>query len=256
MVESLFDPTGAPPAGVFVHVNRTAPPTVWVSNTARTGWVKLPLPVAGDMSVLEGTVAPSGTPPAGVSVFINITTGQAYIPNAGRTAWAVLAGGGGSGGLTDGTADPTGVPPAGQSGYINRTLATIWVPNLARDAWTRARAAMGALVAARSGGLSTETAGASTIAWANLTGRPFNITSIRTQVGTASVGSPIVIEVRKNGAGSAFFTDSVPAGVKVKTTTALALQVAADEYIEAWTTGVGSTTPGSNLSIIASGYLA
>lgn len=239
---------------MFVHVNRNDE-TIWISNPTRTGWYKIPVPVAGASSVIEVTTAPTGTPPAGVTVAVNITSGAAYIPNAGRTAWTVLSGGGGVGGVTDGTSDPAGVPPANQSAYVNRTLGTLWIPNSDRSGWVRARAAMSALVMARAGNIAVETAGASTIAWANLTGRTFVITSIRVQLGTASVGSPVTVELRKNGAGSAFQTVSVAAGVKVQTTTGLALSVAADEYLEGWTTAVGSTTPGANLSVLASGYL-
>jgi hypothetical protein len=73
------------------------------------------------------------------------------------------------------------------------------------------------------------------------------ITTIRASVGTPSVGAPVVVTVYKNGA--TFGTVSIPAGSNTATTTVNA-SVAVNDYVTVSIISVGSTTAGSDLTVI------
>lgn len=249
VTESTADPTGAPAAGMFVWVNRSTQ-AFWLSNPARTGWLKLQT----SAQVLEGVANPSGVPPAGVSVYVNLTTGSLWVPNAGRTAWAQSSGSTTSAsGVQEGVIDPTGAPPANASMFVNIVTGAVWVPNALRNAWARPRTTLAILLAARAGVLAVETIGASTFAWDNLHDRTFFIQTIGVRLGTPSVGSPVTVTIYKSGV--AFWAASITAGTSASVYTNLTLQVLPGEFLSTWTTAVGSTTPGSNLTVRAFGYL-
>jgi hypothetical protein len=72
------------------------------------------------------------------------------------------------------------------------------------------------------------------------------ITKIRASVGTAPVGSPVVIAVLLNGASIG--TVSIAAGTNTATTT-ISQAVNLNDYVTVNITSVGSTTAGSNLTV-------
>lgn len=249
VTESAADPTGAPAAGAFLWINRSTG-SVWLANPDRSAWLKLQ--TSGQ--VLEGAGNPTGAPAAGVSLYINLTNGSLWVPNSARTAWTAASGSSVSAsGVQEGTSDPTGAPAAAVSLFVNRANGTVWMPNSARTGWVRPRTAFTVLLMGRSGDLAVEVAGAATIGWENLTGRTFFVTSIRARVGEAAAGAPITFQLQKDGL--AWYSNSIAAGNTLVDDPSPGLQVEAGSSILGWTTAVGSTTAGSDLTVRAAGYL-
>jgi len=73
------------------------------------------------------------------------------------------------------------------------------------------------------------------------------ITTIRASVGTAPQGAPVVVTVYKNGATMG--TVTIPANSNTATTTVNA-SVVANDYVTVSIVSVGSTTAGSDLTVI------
>lgn len=111
-----------------------------------------------------------------------------------------------------------------------------------------------AVVGGRRGGLSVETPGIDGIPrWYNRTGKTINVSAIYAAVDTPSTGSGVTVTVWRNGVATGAVAINIIAGANSGVSSALTLTVADGEFLQAWPTSVGSSTPGSDLSVIAVG---
>jgi len=87
-------------------------------------------------------------------------------------------------------------------------------------------------------------------------GRPYidftgTITSVKANVKTAPTGSSLTIDIKKNGVTIMSSPLTLVAGATIVTSTALAQTSAASgDYFDIDITGIGSTTPGENLTVL------
>jgi hypothetical protein len=82
--------------------------------------------------------------------------------------------------------------------------------------------------------------------WYNDTGRTLAVQSVRASVGVAPTGSPLVVRLKKNGTTS-LGTASIAAGGSTAKTVLSSQTLDDGDYLTIDVTGVGSTTPGSDL---------
>ncbi|MFD8496353.1 hypothetical protein [Amycolatopsis sp. NPDC059657] len=86
--------------------------------------------------------------------------------------------------------------------------------------------------------------------WYNDTGRTLNVTALRAAVGTAPTGSPLTVAAKKNGiAFSTALTATITAAAFTGVTAGAGQTVAAGDYITIDVTAIGSTVPGSDLTV-------
>lgn len=112
-------------------------------------------------------------------------------------------------------------------------------------------------VAGRPGTLTAETAGTTkTPRLYNRTGKTWTITAVYSSVDTVPTGSAITAVVWKNGSGTGAISTSISASANTGSTTGASLSVADGDYLQGWPTAVGSTTPGTDLSMLVIGTTA
>lgn len=132
------------------------------------------------------------------------------------------------------------------------TLSSVAATNLASDA-----RAYSATVGVRAGTLTAETAlTKKTPRWYNRSGRTITFTEFHAAVDTAPAGSAVTVAVRKNAAGANDATITVSAASNTGSATGLSLAVADGDYLQVWTTAVGSSTAGTDLSVTGKGSWA
>jgi hypothetical protein len=109
-------------------------------------------------------------------------------------------------------------------------------------------------VAGRPGTLVAETAGTTkTPRLYNRTGKTWTITAVYPSVDTAPTGSGITTVVRKNGSATGALTATITAAAFTGSLTGQSLSVADGDYLQGWSTAVGSTVAGTDLSIVVVG---
>ena len=88
----------------------------------------------------------------------------------------------------------------------------------------------------------------------NDTGKARKITKVRASVGTAPTGSPVVVDVLRNGVSLPLQTSgarglSIPQGLHTAVTQDITLDWLQDQYLTVSILQIGSDTPGADLTI-------
>lgn len=156
-----------------------------------------------------------------------------------------------------GTAAATPLEPARSAStvvlaqvYVPAGATTITTPQIYDMRILLPDAVVNVVVAGRAGTLVAETAGTTkTVKWLNRTGRTITFTAAYALVDTAPTGSAATVTIWKNGSATGAVTVSISAAATSGSTTGLSLSIADGDYVQAWPTGVGSTVPGTDLSV-------
>lgn len=170
-------------------------------------------------------------------------TGKAYVWDS--TVWVEIGGVGAS--------DPTmGGDLTGTASNAQIAANAVGPTELAATAriWS-------GVIGTRVGTLSAETAGTTaTPRIYNITGRTITISDLHASVDTAPTGSAITVVVRSyNSAGVQQTTNSITIAAAANTgsSTGLSVVINDNDYYQIWTTAVGSTIAGTDLTVSALG---